>query len=241
MHQLLRTASQHQVSASRRVGLPSDRWNPLFVHELLRFALEDGLIERDGALRRIGQDALAGRIPEGLRDVVGSACHGWALTPAGAQRRLVIGREFQVEVLQQALLVTQGGSGGSAGRGSSCKNCRGALCQWRIGDLPLSYAFFRQTVRRDHCAASHSAAPRGRRVLDDCTLATCVSTQASSPSISRFPRTRTTWRKQLSTQSWRRSRPVRCSPSARRCGTWSARFRSRSLSILRTRQIGVIC
>ena len=126
VHQLLRTASQHQVSASlAELVYRRTDGNPLFVHELLRFALEDGLIERrDGALRRVGQDALAGRIPEGLRDVVGKRLSRLGPhTNRALSVASVIGREFQVEVLQQVLLANAGGSGGSAGRGSSCRNC----------------------------------------------------------------------------------------------------------------------
>src|SRR5439155_14763226 len=46
--------------------------NPLFVQEMLRYLVEEGLVaEQQGALRRAGEESLAGRIPEGLRDVIG--------------------------------------------------------------------------------------------------------------------------------------------------------------------------
>src|SRR5205823_3277470 len=46
--------------------------NPLFVQEMLRYLVEEGLVtEQEGALRRVGDESLAGRIPEGLRDVIG--------------------------------------------------------------------------------------------------------------------------------------------------------------------------
>jgi predicted ATPase len=77
--------------------------NPLFVHELLRFVVAEGLVEsQDGALRRVGEETLAGRIPEGLRDVVGkrlsrlSASANQALSVAS-----VIGREFPLDVLRR--------------------------------------------------------------------------------------------------------------------------------------------
>ena len=42
------------------------------MHEMLRYVIEEGLVERQGgALRRVGEDSLAGQIPEGLRDAVG--------------------------------------------------------------------------------------------------------------------------------------------------------------------------
>jgi predicted ATPase len=79
--------------------------NPLFVRETLRFVLDTGLVERrDGALQRVGDQSLAGRIPEGLRDAVGKRLS--RLTD-GTNRVLsvasVIGREFQVGVLGRVL------------------------------------------------------------------------------------------------------------------------------------------
>ena len=56
--------------------------NPLFVQELLRFLVEQGLVEsREGTLRRVGEEALAGRIPEGLRDVIGKRLSRLAREP----------------------------------------------------------------------------------------------------------------------------------------------------------------
>ncbi|HYW90086.1 MAG TPA: AAA family ATPase, partial [Chloroflexota bacterium] len=79
--------------------------NPLFVHEVLRFVLEAGLVERrDGALRQVGQEALAGQIPEGLRDAVGKRL---SRLSDGTNRVLsvasVIGRDFESEVLRRVL------------------------------------------------------------------------------------------------------------------------------------------
>jgi predicted ATPase len=78
--------------------------NALFTHELLRFMVAEGLVERhDGMLRRVGDASIAGRMPEGLRDVVGKRLS--RLSPE-ANRLLsvasVIGREFQLEVLRRA-------------------------------------------------------------------------------------------------------------------------------------------
>jgi DNA-binding CsgD family transcriptional regulator len=79
--------------------------NPLFVRETLRFVIDTGLVEeRDGALRRVGDLSLVGRIPEGLRDAVGkrlsrlSDSTNRILTVAS-----VIGREFQLDVLSRVL------------------------------------------------------------------------------------------------------------------------------------------
>jgi DNA-binding CsgD family transcriptional regulator len=78
--------------------------NALFVHELLRFLLSEGLVERrGGVLLRVGEEtSLAGQMPEGLRDVVGKRLS--RLSPATNQVlsvASVIGREFQLEVLRR--------------------------------------------------------------------------------------------------------------------------------------------
>jgi predicted ATPase len=79
--------------------------NPLFVRETLRFVIDTGLMERrDGALRRVGDQSLVGRIPEGLRDAVGKRL---SRLSEGTNRVLsvasVIGREFQLDVLRRVL------------------------------------------------------------------------------------------------------------------------------------------
>jgi DNA-binding CsgD family transcriptional regulator len=77
--------------------------NALFAHELLRFLLSEGLVERrDGALRRANEASLAGQMPEGLRDVVGKRLS--RMSPAANQLlsvASVIGREFSLEVLRR--------------------------------------------------------------------------------------------------------------------------------------------
>ena len=104
VQQLLASSSQQTIPrplaelVHRRSG-----GNPLFAHELLRFLLSEHLVEqRDGALRRVGGESLAGHMPEGLRDVVGkrlsrlSAAANQLLSVAS-----VIGREFQLDVLRR--------------------------------------------------------------------------------------------------------------------------------------------
>jgi DNA-binding CsgD family transcriptional regulator len=79
--------------------------NPLFVHEILRYVIEEGLVERrDGVLRGVGQGVLAGQIPEGLRDAVGRRL---SRLSASTNRVLgvaaIIGREFQLDILECVL------------------------------------------------------------------------------------------------------------------------------------------
>ncbi|MBI2855683.1 MAG: AAA family ATPase [Chloroflexi bacterium] len=83
--------------------------NPLFVQEVLRYLVEEGLVSREeGRWRRTtGEQPLAERIPEGLRDVIGKR-----LSRLGeASNRLlaiaaVIGREFRLDVLQRVAAVS---------------------------------------------------------------------------------------------------------------------------------------
>jgi len=83
--------------------------NPLFVHETLRFLVENGLVERrDGVLRRVGEQSLAGRIPEGLRDVVGKRLsHLSVPTNNVLSTAAVIGTEFQLDVLGRVHAATE--------------------------------------------------------------------------------------------------------------------------------------
>ena len=71
--------------------------NPLFVQEVLRYLVEEGIVVREGG-RYLLTDAEAG-IPEGLRDVIGkrlSQATNGVLSVAS-----VIGREFRLDVLQR--------------------------------------------------------------------------------------------------------------------------------------------
>jgi predicted ATPase len=122
--------------------------NPLFVHEMLRFVLDEGLVEqRAGGLRRVGEESLAGRIPEGLREVVRkrlsrlsqSAQH--VLTVAS-----VVGRQFQLDVLRLTLDCSEEElecalENASAAKIIEERSGMGAALTYRF-----SHAFFRQTL-----------------------------------------------------------------------------------------------
>jgi len=77
--------------------------NPLFVQEMLRYLVEEGLVsEQGGSLRRVGDDTLAGRIPEGLRDVIGKRLSRLSdKTNQVLAIASVVGREFRLDVLQR--------------------------------------------------------------------------------------------------------------------------------------------
>jgi len=82
--------------------------NPLFVQEMLRYLVEEGLVaEHQGALRRVGDESLAGRIPEGLRDVIGKRLSRLSeKTNQVLGVASVIGREFRLDVLQSVAGLT---------------------------------------------------------------------------------------------------------------------------------------
>ncbi len=76
--------------------------NPLFVQEVLRYVIEDGLLVREsGEWKAVSADSLIGSIPEGLRDVIGKRLS--SLSP-GCNQILsiasVMGREFRFESLK---------------------------------------------------------------------------------------------------------------------------------------------
>jgi eukaryotic-like serine/threonine-protein kinase len=77
--------------------------NPLFVQEVVRYLVEEGVISREGRLLRTSTETpVEMRIPDGLRDVIGKrlsrlseSCNRILAVAA------VIGRDFRLEVLQR--------------------------------------------------------------------------------------------------------------------------------------------
>jgi hypothetical protein len=121
--------------------------NPLFVQEMLRYLVEEGLVERrDGALRRVGEETLAGRIPEGLRDVIGKRLS--RLTPGTNQVlsvAAVIGRDFRLDVLERVA-----GQGEEEVEQALERATAAAVVEQRqatgtVG-FRFTHAFFRQTL-----------------------------------------------------------------------------------------------
>jgi DNA-binding CsgD family transcriptional regulator len=122
--------------------------NPLFVRETLRFVIDAGLAERRaGALGRVGDQSLAGRIPEGLRDAVGKRL---SRLSEGTNRVLsmasVIGREFQLDVLSQVLALPDEGLEAAIEEASAA----GIIEERSVVGTTITYrfchAFFRQTL-----------------------------------------------------------------------------------------------
>jgi len=76
--------------------------HPLFVQEVMRYLVEEGVLARDegGRLQRLGETPLVAQIPEGLRDVIGKRI---SRLSAECNRVLavaaVIGRDFDFQTL----------------------------------------------------------------------------------------------------------------------------------------------
>ncbi|MCZ6784933.1 MAG: AAA family ATPase [Proteobacteria bacterium] len=106
VHRMLQTIAGHEVPWRwAEVVHRQTEGNPLFIQEVMRYLVEEGLLAREeGELRRVGDEALAGRIPEGLRDVIGKRM---ARLSEQANQVLsvaaVIGRDFSLDVLQRVL------------------------------------------------------------------------------------------------------------------------------------------
>jgi hypothetical protein len=122
--------------------------NPLLVRETLRFVIDTGLVERrDGALWRVGDQSLAGRIPEGLRDAVGKRLSRLSdTTNRVLSVASVIGREFQLDVLSRVLSGPEEDLEAALKEASAAaiieeNSSVGASIIYRFG-----HAFFRQTL-----------------------------------------------------------------------------------------------
>jgi hypothetical protein len=123
--------------------------NPLFVQEVVRYLVEEGLLarEREGAERRAGGSTpVAMAIPEGLRDVIGKRLSRLSpecnrLLATGA----VIGREFHLDTLRA--VTTLADESVVAGLEEAVRV--GVLEEEaRLGQVRYRYAhaFFRQTL-----------------------------------------------------------------------------------------------
>jgi tetratricopeptide (TPR) repeat protein len=119
--------------------------NPLFVQEVVRYLVEEGLINREGGQWRV--TTLEMSIPEGLRDVVGKRLSGLSQE---CNRILsiasVIGREFRLAVLQKVADVPDDDllNALEEAKGAAVVEERstvGAAVTYRF-----SHAFFRQTL-----------------------------------------------------------------------------------------------
>jgi tetratricopeptide (TPR) repeat protein len=128
--------------------------NPLFVQEVVRYLVEDGLVIREeGRWRTISQDRLVMSIPEGLRDVIGKRLS--SLSPACNQllsNAAIIGREFRLRVLQSVTDLSEDELYAALEEAKRAavveeRSSVGATVTYRF-----SHAFFRQTLYEEMIA-----------------------------------------------------------------------------------------
>jgi class 3 adenylate cyclase/tetratricopeptide (TPR) repeat protein len=127
--------------------------NPLFIQEVLRYLVEEGLVSRDeGQWRQTGETPLAMSIPEGLRDVIGKRlsrlspeCNSLLSVAA------VIGREFALETLRAVAGMLE-----EALLAALEEAVRVAVLEERsrVGEIRyrFAHAFFRQTLYEEMIA-----------------------------------------------------------------------------------------
>jgi tetratricopeptide (TPR) repeat protein len=128
--------------------------NPLFVQEVVRYLAEEGIIERkEGRWRARSDTPVEMRIPDGLRDVIGKRLSGMSescnkvLSVAA-----VIGRDFQMEVLQKV-----GGMSDDELFGALEEARKAAVVEEKTGagakvSYRFAHAFFRQTLYEETIA-----------------------------------------------------------------------------------------
>jgi tetratricopeptide (TPR) repeat protein len=128
--------------------------NPLFVQEVIRYLAEEGIIEREeGRWRARSDTPVEMRIPDGLRDVIGKRLSSLS---ESCNRVLsvaaVIGRDFQMEVLQKVAGVSDDELFGALEEAR-----KAAVIEERTGagakvNYRFAHAFFRQTLYEETIA-----------------------------------------------------------------------------------------
>jgi tetratricopeptide (TPR) repeat protein len=128
--------------------------NPLFVQEVVRYLAEEGIIEREeGRWRARSDTPVEMRIPDGLRDVIGKRLSGLSeLCNKVLSVAAVIGRDFQMEVLQKVA-----GMSDDELFGALEEARKAAVIEERMGagakvNYRFAHAFFRQTLYEETIA-----------------------------------------------------------------------------------------
>jgi hypothetical protein len=122
--------------------------NPLFVQEVVRYLAEEGIIEREkGQWRARSDTPVEMRIPDGLRDVIGKRLSGLSKSCNKVLSvAAVIGRDFQIEVLQKVADMSDDELFGALEEAR-----KAAVIEERTGaagkvSYRFAHAFFRQTL-----------------------------------------------------------------------------------------------
>jgi tetratricopeptide (TPR) repeat protein len=129
--------------------------NPLFIQEVLRYLVEEGLLKReDGRWRRANEDTpLELGIPEGLRDVIGKRLSRLSAdTNTVLATAAVMGREFRLDVLERVAGMDDEALEAALAEARSVavveeRSAPGGTVSYRF-----THAFFRQTLYEETIA-----------------------------------------------------------------------------------------
>ncbi|MCH6556341.1 MAG: AAA family ATPase, partial [Chloroflexi bacterium] len=122
--------------------------NPLFIQEVLRYLVEEGLIRGEaGGWNRTDEQSFAMSIPEGLRDVIGKRltrlsdeCNSFLGIAA------VIGRDFRLDVLQQLTDMSEDDLFTVLQEATSVGVVEERAAAGAVVTYRFTHAFFRQTL-----------------------------------------------------------------------------------------------
>ena len=158
VHRMINAVAGQEVRWALAEGVHRQtEGNPLFIQEVLRYFVEEGLLKRQdgwwvGRWRETGEAPLEMVIPEGLRDVIGKRL----LRLSQECNRLlsiaaVIGRDFALETLQAIAGMSEEevlvGLEEALKVGVVEDQSRGAIARFRF-----THAFFRQTLYEETIA-----------------------------------------------------------------------------------------
>ena len=218
--------------------------NPLFVQEVLRYLVEEGLRRARGRpLRARTRATPVDGIPEGLRDVVGKRL---SRLSAGVQPPALRSPPSSAATSTSTRCEAWPALRGRAAVAAIEEAVRVGVLEER--SLPgavryrFAHAFFRQTLYEEMIA------PRRLRLHQEVARAleaqyarAATSTRPSWRSTSPSPPTAPTWRRRCVRRAGGAARDERSSPTARPHATWSAASPSRRCSTRTTRRAAATC
>jgi tetratricopeptide (TPR) repeat protein len=128
--------------------------NPLFVQEVVRYLAEEGIIERkEGRWRARSDTPVEMRIPDGLRDVIGKRLSGLSQSCNKALSvAAVIGRDFQMEVLQKVAAMSDDELFGALEEARKAAVIEERTTAGGKVNYRFAHAFFRQTLYEETIA-----------------------------------------------------------------------------------------
>ena len=149
VHRMMNLIRGQEVPWSRAEAIHRQtEGSPLFIQEVLRYLVEEGLVTREGARYARtddGSDPAAG-IPEGLRDVIGKRLSRLAeKTNQVLSVASVIGRDFRLDVLQKVAALPEKELEQALEEATERAVIEQRQAVGSVG-FRFSHAFFRQTL-----------------------------------------------------------------------------------------------